>query len=71
MVSEVASFFEWLIANRQNRVEWVLLWDTAMGEYAVSKDRQAKLKALNNLAHEWGLTVGGDVPIAEIQQHAW
>lgn len=71
MVPQVGLFYEWLVANRQNRVEWVLLWDPAWGVFANSSVRQGRLATLTSLAHGWGLQAGADVPIAEIQQHAW
>jgi len=36
-----------------------------------SSARKSRLRVLTTLAHEFGLKVNADVPIAEMQQHAW
>ena len=64
-------FLEWAIANKQNRVEWFLLMAESWQEFADSAERQSRLRQLVAMAHEWGLAVGIDAPIAFKQQHAW
>lgn len=71
ITSEYDMFCEWLVANRQNRLEWVLLWSESWSEYADSELRKHRLRALVERAHEYGLLVGIDVPIALRQQHSW
>jgi hypothetical protein len=66
MLGDVRSTFEWLVANRQNRVQWALLhteeWDAS--NFTSSPLRQARLRNLTALAHAFGLSAGVDVPIA-------
>ena len=73
MVSDVASLFEWLVANRQNHVQWILLaspeWKRS--GWVDSAQRQLRLRRLTDLGRSFGLTVGADIPIAEVQQRAW
>ena len=73
MVSDVASLFEWLVANRQNHVQWILLaspeWKRS--GWVDSAQRQRRLRRLTDLGRSFGLTVGADIPIAEVQQRAW
>jgi hypothetical protein len=62
---------EWLVANRQNRLEWVLLSATYWADFATSSLRQTRLATVNQLAYQYGILTGADVPIAERQQHGW
>mmetsp|Transcript_23430 Transcript_23430/g.34391 ORF Transcript_23430/g.34391 Transcript_23430/m.34391 type:complete len:824 (-) Transcript_23430:274-2745(-) len=66
--------FEWLLANRQNRVEVLLLgnekWD-AWGELTSGTKRQLRLREINRLAHKYGVLIGADIPLANLQQHGW
>lgn len=71
MVPSVASYAQWLIANRQNRLEVVLLWAADWADFANSTLRQSRLNKLVEVMHSFGVAFGCDVPIAEIQQHAW
>ncbi len=64
-------FLEWAIANKQNRVEWFLLMAESWQTFADSAERQYRLRQLVAMAHDWGLAVGIDAPIAFKQQHAW
>jgi hypothetical protein len=72
MLPEAARFFEWLLANKQNSVEWVALfsklWPVGFADGAVRKSR---LRNLTDLAHAYGLEAGVDIPIALEQQHSW
>jgi hypothetical protein len=65
------SFLEWMIANRQNRVEWVLLASDSWAAFADGPDRAARLKTLVDHAHGFGVAAGADAPIALTQQHTW
>ena len=72
MVREAELFFEWLIANNQNGVEWVALqsaaWPVGFADGAL---RISRWRNLTDMAHGFGLSVGLDVPIALQQQHSW
>jgi len=72
MLPEVDSFFEWAVANRQNAVEWVPLasenWPVGFVNGTL---RQGRFRKLVDMAHEYGLAAGCDVPIALRQQHSW
>ncbi len=69
MLPEWDAFLVWLVANRQNEVEWVLL-DVA-GDGGLSAARAARLRSLVARAHAFGVDVGVDAPIALTQQHGW
>lgn len=71
MVPEFSQYCEWLIANGQNRLEWVLLYAEEWSEFAWSETRRERLESLIHIAHQWGISVGADVPIALVQQHSW
>lgn len=71
LLPEWERFLEWSVANGQNRVEWFLLMADSWQTFADSPERQARLKVLVDMAHQWGLAVGIDAPIAFKQQHAW
>lgn len=71
MVPDVSRFFEWSIAHRLNRVEWILLGNRRWGSLVDSPLRQARLRLLAALGQGLGLMVGVDDPIAFQQQHSW
>ena len=62
---------EWLVANRQNAVEWILLWAEKWKDFADSPLRLQRLRTLVERAQAFGLAVGVDVPIVFAQQHAF
>lgn len=70
-LKEWRSVCEWLIANRQNMVEWVLLWAQSWATFAESSTRQQRLTKLVEVAHEYGLATGVDVSLALAQQHSF
>jgi hypothetical protein len=74
MFSTLDGLFEWLAANRQNRVEVLLLgspkWDV-YNNLTSGEVRQQRLKRINTLSHEYGVLIGADIPIANRQQHGW
>jgi hypothetical protein len=74
MFSTLDGLFEWLAANRQNRVEVLLLgspkWDM-YGNLTSGPVRQQRLQRINTLAHDFGVLIGADIPIANRQQHGW
>lgn len=69
MVEEVNTFFEWSVANRQNKVQWLLLgshhWDNHL------HTRQHRLAILVELGHHYSLVVGANSPLGNVQQHGW
>ncbi|MCG8316865.1 MAG: hypothetical protein MI976_26915 [Pseudomonadales bacterium] len=71
LLGEWDLFLEWAIANKQNRVEWFLLMADSWQAFADSEERQLRIKHMVGMAHDWGLAVGIDAPIAFKQQHAW
>ena len=75
MFESLGGLFEWNIANRQNRLEVLLLgnkkWDIANSSVNSGEIRQERLRKISRLAHEYGMLMGADIPIAFIQQHGW
>jgi hypothetical protein len=65
------SFLEWMLANRQNRVEWALLWASDWADFADGTVRQQRLATLVQHAHAYGISVGADAPLALEQQHGY
>jgi hypothetical protein len=68
---DYSMFLEWLVANRQNGLEFVLLSARTWKEFAIGPDRQQRYTLITQLANQWGVAVGADVPIATQQQHGW
>jgi len=69
MVQDVNVFFEWAVANRLNKIEWLLLGNYKWGdELAV---REQRLGLLTALGHQYSLLIGADVPLGNVQQHGW
>lgn len=64
MMPEWQSFLEWLVANRQNSIEFLLLAADEWESFVASETRQNRFKQINSLALEWGVAVASDVPIA-------
>lgn len=62
---------EWMVANRLNRVEWILLDAASWRSFADSDERFRRMAILAEHAHTYGIEVGLDVPIAFQQQHAY
>lgn len=69
MVSDVELLFQWAVANRLNKIEWLLLGNYKWGDERAT--RQTRLRVLTALGHDYSLMVGADCPIGNIQQHAW
>ena len=61
----------WALANGLNHVHWVLLDNPAWGEFGRGELRQSRLRRLVEIAHEYGLRVGVDAPLALAQQNAF
>ncbi len=71
MVPDVMLFYEWSVAHRLNRIEWILLGNRRWGALVDSPLRQARLRLLATLGQGLGLMIGVDDPIAFQQQHSW
>jgi len=71
MLPEWETYLEWALANRLNRVHWVLLESDSWGEFARGSVRLDRLATLVDTAHAAGMPVGVDVPISLQQQHAF
>jgi len=72
------AFLHWMLAQKQNYVEWVVLADHVAtepqpsrgGGFEVSDERRERFRLINEAAHGLGLEVGADVPITLRQQHS-
>lgn len=62
-------FLEWMVSSKTNMLEWVLL--RANSNFDKSDQRIKRLQLLVDRAHDYGIFVGVDVPIALQQQHSW
>jgi hypothetical protein len=71
MVPDVVHLFEWCVANKLNKIEWMLLGNYKWGLFDTSDFRKKRLKVLTSLGHQFGLLVGADVTLGNVQQHAW
>lgn len=71
MLSEWDSYLEWMLANRQNGVEWFLLYADSWKDFAESTTRAERLRELVNRTHDFQLRAGIDTPIVFAQQHAF
>eukprot|EP01034_Spumella_vulgaris_P031088 gene31088-38420_t len=69
MVPDVDAMFEWALANRLNKIEWLLLGNYKWGDELDTKMR--RLSTLTDLGHQYSLLVGADCPMGNIQQHGW
>jgi hypothetical protein len=64
-------FLEWMVANRQNRVDWSLLEAGSWKDFSESAERQRRLGEAVAHAHAYGIDAGVDTPISQQQQHAF
>jgi hypothetical protein len=71
MLPELDPLLEWLVANRQNGLEWFLLWADSWKDFADSDERIMRLGTLVKRVHDFGLAAGIDAPIAFAQQHSF
>ncbi len=69
MVADVDLLFRWAVANRLNKLEWLLLGNYKWGDELAT--RQSRLLSLNTIGHEYSLMIGADCSIGNVQQHAW
>lgn len=70
-LGEWDAFLEWMLANRQNRVHWLLLYSEGWATFADSDERRGRLQTMVERAHAFGVWVGVDVPIRLHQQNTW
>jgi len=66
MMPEWHMFLEWLVANRQNAIEFLLLAADEWQSFVASPVRQNRLAQINSVALQWGVAVASDVPIAGV-----
>ena len=64
MMPQWKMFLEWLVANRQNAIEFLLLAADEWQDFVASKTRQDRFRLINDAALHWGVAVAADVPIA-------
>ena len=69
MIEDVNLMFEWAVANRQNKIEWLLLGSYKWGNE--HDNRMKRLRALTSLGHAYSIMVGADCPLGNVQQHAF
>ncbi|KAL9653245.1 hypothetical protein ABK040_010952 [Willaertia magna] len=69
--NEVTMFFDYLIANKQNHFRWVLLESNDYKEFTLSKERQERLKKINDKCHLFGLFCGVSISYVMIQQNSF
>jgi hypothetical protein len=65
------AFLVWLVASGGNEVQWLLLESDAWSDFALSSARQARLTALVDDCHAFGVSCGITVPIVQHQQHSF
>ena len=58
MLPEFELFLEWLVANRQNEVEWNLLIAESWREFGFSELRQSRFRALTDACHRYAMACG-------------
>ena len=49
MVDDVDAMFEWAVANRLNKIEWLLLGNFKWGDQDTSDIRRQRLKIMTNI----------------------
>lgn len=70
-LQEWRHFLEWMLANKLNRVQWVLLSSSRWRIFDQSSVRLERLTELVRVAHDYGIQVGVDAPIVMRQQNAF
>ena len=71
LTGEWALYLEWLLANRQNTVEWVLLEADAWLAFSRGDTRRERLATLNAMADAHGITTVASAALRLRQQHAF
>lgn len=71
LVPEWTMYMEWLLANKQNLVQWVLLEADDWADFSRSAVRQKRFAKLNAIADAWGIQTAADAPLSMEQQHAF
>ena len=72
MFETLDGLFEWLVANRQNRVEVLLLGNAKWEKWnnlTTGTVRWSRLQQINRRSHAFGILIGADIPLANLQQH--
>jgi len=71
LLPEWDAFLEWMLANRQNRVHWIMLGADSWMDFADGPVRQERFTTLVGRGHEFGVWIGADAPLVQHQQHTW
>ncbi|MGZ3690781.1 MAG: hypothetical protein ACXVAX_04725, partial [Pseudobdellovibrio sp.] len=71
MLSYWDNYMEWLLAHKQNGVEWMLLWDPNFNDFNKSPLRQSRLKTLTTMSKNWGINPAIVTPLRFVQQNGW
>jgi hypothetical protein len=71
MHSKYDDFLEWLVANRQNRMEWYLLWAYNWRQYGESQERLGRLTRMVKRSQDFGVVTGLVTPFVFMQQHSF
>ena len=71
LTREWVLYLEWLLANRQNTVEWVLLEARDWLDFSRSEARRERLASLNAIADAWAITTVASAALRLRQQHAF
>eukprot|EP00048_Salpingoeca_helianthica_P016700 m.233702 g.233702 ORF g.233702 m.233702 type:complete len:781 (-) comp19280_c0_seq1:100-2442(-) len=69
MMPQWVSFLDWCVANKINQVEYVMLNGHDWRDYALSAERQGRLRLITTAAQRVGVRLGADAAIAITQQH--
>ena len=69
MMSEWKMFLEWLVANRQNAIEFLLLAADEWQHFVASPTRQQRLQQITAAGLHWGVAVAADIPIAGMSDY--
>lgn len=71
MFGDFLLLVDWLVANGQNRLEFIPLYQPEWGPVGNSSSRLARFRNITATLHTAGLLAVVDVPVAERQQNAW
>jgi hypothetical protein len=64
MMPDWHKFLEWLVANRQNAIEFLLLAADEWQDFVASPTRQQRLRNITDAGYLWGVAIAADIPIA-------
>jgi len=58
MMPEFELVMEWMVANKQNRWQWILLYADEWDAFAWSDLRKSRIGHIVDVAHSWGIVIG-------------